>query len=131
VAEATTADEIMGLVDEYARKHHLTCYPKDGALREVERVSEAQRGTARAALETAVRALCDRLAEAERERDALRAAAEDVVGYFVLGPDCRVPPDYYVDEPQYVVSTGEGEAVEAMKRLAALAAPPPPADGKG
>jgi hypothetical protein len=72
MSEATTADEVMGLADDYARKHHLTRYPPDGALREVERVSEAQRRTARAALETAVRALCDRLAEAERERAALR-----------------------------------------------------------
>ena len=78
-----TADEVMELADDHARKHHLTRYPRDGALRELARVSEAQRETARAALDTAVRRLVAErdaaLAEAAGLRDAVEAVLRRAV----------------------------------------------------
>jgi hypothetical protein len=109
MSEATTADEVMGLADDYARKHHLTRYPPDGALREVERVSEAQRATARAALESAVRALV-------AERDAALAEAAGV----------RATIDAVL---RRAVPSRTGAILwDDVGLLRALAAPPPPAD---
>jgi hypothetical protein len=70
VAEAPTADGVMGLADRYVEAWQRAA---DACMSEDWRSLATKSGESRAALKTAVRNLCDRLAEVERENERLRA----------------------------------------------------------